>query len=47
VKSDNNRPVSQYSICSPIPKQVPEAYAFAPMSPDLGPTLRNPLKAWK
>jgi len=47
VKSDNNRPVSQYSICSPIPKQVPEAYAFAPMASNLTATLQNPLRAWK
>jgi len=47
VKSDNNRPVSQYPICGRIPDKVPEAYAFAPMNPNLSATLRNPIRAWK
>ena len=47
VKPYTDRPVSQYSICKRIPDEVPEAYAFAPMSSKLDGLLQNPLKAWK
>ena len=47
VKDYTNRSMAKFPLCNPIPAKASDTYAYAPSSPDLAGTLRNPIKAWQ